>query len=255
MYPLLFFAALCGGALNAVAGGGSFIALPALMAAGVLPVSANATTTFALWPGSISSAIAYRREVPWGSRGLRMLSAISVAGGLLGGWLLIRTSDSRFLRLLPWLMLASALTFTFGGPITSRLRAPGTAIAAGDDRARLDAFPLGVVLFQVFVAIYGGYFGGGIGIMMLAALAVAGLTNMHTMNGIKALLAVAINGVAVVEFVASGAVAWAPGLVMAVGGIVGGYGGAAMARRVEPARIRLLAVLVAWLMTVYFFFR
>lgn len=118
----LFIAALVGGALNAVAGGGSFIALPALLYAGVPPVVANATNTLALWPGSISSAWAYRREIATRWKGMAALGGVSVAGGLLGGFLLVRTPDASFMRLLPWLMLLAAVTFTFGGKLTSRLR-------------------------------------------------------------------------------------------------------------------------------------
>jgi uncharacterized membrane protein YfcA len=251
VYLFLFAAALAGGALNAVAGGGSFIGLPALLSAGVAPVAANATTTFAMWPGSVSSVLAYRREVMAARGSVVGLGITSLIGGVLGGWLLLKTSDARFLRLLPWLMLAAAVIFTFGGRLTARLRRG----SAGGPGTTAMGLPIWIFVFQLVIAAYGGYFGGGMGIMMLAAFAVAGMTNMHEMNGLKALLAVAINGVALVEFVAGGAIAWAPGLVMAGGGIVGGYAGAALARRVEPSRIRLLAIAVAWIMTIYFFLR
>jgi len=134
----LFVAAFVGGALNAVAGGGSFIGLPALLSAGVAPVSANATTTLAMWPGSLSSAVAYRREIGRAQHWLLTLGIASLLGGLVGGWLLIRTPDHRFLRLLPWLMLAAATTFTAGGRVAERLRQRGKAAApasgaAGDE--------------------------------------------------------------------------------------------------------------------------
>ena len=258
----LFVAAFFAGALNAVAGGGSFITLPALIYAGVPPVAANATSTFALWPGSLSSALAYRREIartrPW----LAALGGVSLVGGLLGGQLLVRTSDTSFMRLLPWLMLLAAVTFTFGGTITAqvrrrldrrRSRARGAreshAIAEPGERP----IPLWVVALQLVIAIYGGYFGGGIGIMMLASLSVSGLTDIHEMNGIKTVLAVAINGVALAAFVVAGAIAWTPGLVMVSGGIVGGYAGAAGARQFNRTAVRLLVVTVAWAMTLYFF--
>ena len=130
-----------------------------------------------LLPGILGSVLTRDGKDVWApslgavARGLWTLGLLSVVGGLLGGWLLIRTSDSRFLRLLPWLMLAAAMTFTFGGRVTERLR-PGGTVRLDNDRARLDAFPFAVTAFQLLVAIYGGYFGGGIGIMMLAALAV-----------------------------------------------------------------------------------
>ncbi len=249
MYPFLFAAALVGGALNAVAGGGSFIALPALISAGIAPVTANATTTFALWPGAVSSAVAYRRDVASARHSVLGLATASLAGGLLGAWLLIRTSDARFLRLLPWLMLAAALTFTLGRRLTARLR-PASPADGGTP-----SVPVGILVIQFIIAAYGGYFGGGMGIMMLAALAVAGLTDMHAMNGIKAILAVAINGIALVAFVASGAIAWTPGLVMAAGSIAGGFFGAYGARQIDPGKIRIFVVAMAWLMTGYFFVR
>jgi uncharacterized membrane protein YfcA len=248
----LFAAALVGGALNAVAGGGSFIGVPALLSAGIAPVAANATTTLAMWPGSLSSAVAYRREIVRARHWLTTLGVASLLGGLVGGWLLIRTPDQRFLRLLPWLMLAASITFTLGGRIADRLLkrrgAPATA-------ARSSQAPLWILLFQFAIAIYGGYFGGGMGIMMLAAFSIAGMADIHEMNGLKTLLAVAINGVALVEFIISDAIAWAPGLIMVAGGIVGGYYGAFLARKIEAGVIRAIVIVIAWTMTVYFFVR
>jgi uncharacterized membrane protein YfcA len=238
----LFVVAVLGGALNAVAGGGSFLALPALLYAGVAPVAANATTTLAMWPASVASSIAYRRDITWRRRWLVPLGAVSLAGGLLGGRLLMRTSDTSFMRLLPWLMLLATVTFTFGGAVTRRL-GHGAADRLG---------PWALVL-QLAIATYGGYFGGGIGIMMLAVMSVAGMTNIHEMNGLKITLAVAINGVALAEFLWHGAVAWTPGLVMAAGGIGGGYAGAAIARRLPARAVHLLVVLLAWCLTAYFF--
>jgi uncharacterized membrane protein YfcA len=219
----LFAAALVGGALNAVAGGGSFLALPALLYAGVPPVTANATTTLALWPGSLASAVAYRGHFASSRSRVATLLATSVAGGLLGGVLLVRTSDTSFMRLLPWLMLAAAVTFTFGGQVQRRLRRRDASPAAADSGG---GFPVVPLLVQLAIATYGGYFGGGAGIMMLAMLSLAGLTDIHEMNGLKSLLAVAINGVALAAFLLYGVVDWAHGGVMIGGAIVGGYVGA-----------------------------
>ena len=243
----LFAAAFVGGALNAVAGGGSFIGLPALLVAGVPAVSANATNTLALWPASISSAWAYRRELAAARPWVTSLGAVSVAGGVLGGLLLVRTSDDAFVRLLPWLLLLAAVTFSFGGALQQMLARQHPAGAAAQH--------VPVLVLQFFIAIYGGYFGGGMGIMMLAALTIAGMKDIHKMNAVKSVLAVAINGVALAEFVALGAIAWAPGLVMMAGGIAGGYLGAATARRVDPRIVRALVTVVAWGMTLYFFLR
>lgn len=248
---LLFGAALLGGALNAVAGGGSFIVLPALLAAGVPPVVANATSTLALWPGSLSSAFAYRREIGSVRSWLLPLGAVSLLGGAIGAVLLVRTSDELFLRILPWLMLSAALVFTFSDRVRDRTLAPSHPRPLAP-QPRTPAWMLAV---QLPVAVYGGYFGGGMGIIILAALAVARLGGIHAMNGVKAVLGLTINGVALLEFAATGTLAWRHGLLMAAGGMAGGFGGAALARTVAPPRVRLFVILVAWAMTAYFFLR
>ena len=267
---LLFAVAFIGGALNAVAGGGSFLTLPTLLYAGVAPVSANATSTFAMWPASLASALAYRDEISRGRTWMLRLGIISVVGGLLGGLLLVRTSDESFIRLLPWLMLVAAATFSFGGRLTTWARAmqsgrqDSVAVQIDDSTHvvrenpgsihRVDV-PMWTLPLQLIIATYGGYFGGGMGIMMLAAMAVAGMTDMHEMNALKVVLAIAINGVALAAFVVTGAISWAPGVVMVVGGVAGGYAGAAVARRVPGTVVRGIVIVVAWTMTVYFFVR
>jgi uncharacterized protein len=256
----LFLAAFVGGALNAVAGGGSFIGLPALIFAGVPAVSANATNTLALWPASASSAWAYRREVSATRSWIVSLGGASLAGGIIGGFLLLRTSDAAFVRLLPWLLLVAAVTFSFGGVIQhlvgEAIQHPaGAASQHSTGAAQHATAGLAVVLLQFAISIYGGYFGGGMGIMMLATLTIAGMSDIHQMNAVKSVLAVIINGVALVEFVALGAIAWAPGAIMVAGGIAGGYVGAATARQVDPRYVRNLIMVVAWGMTVYFFVR
>ena len=244
MNVVLFVATLMAGALNSVAGGGSFITLPALLYAGVAPVAANATSTFAVWPASVASVVAYRRELgqpaTWMSLGV-----ISLVGGLLGGLLLIKTSDESFMRLLPWLMLLAAATFTFGGRLTKRFNMA----------ARAQSMPWWMYILQLAIATYGGYFGGGMGIMMLALLAASGMTNIHEMNGLKAVLGVAINAVALVAFIAHGSIAWRAGLIMAAGGIIGGYAGAAVARRLSRGAVRAFVIAIGWTMTAYFFVR
>lgn len=257
----LFFVALLGGALNAVAGGGSFFTLPALIYAGVGPVAANATSTLAMWPASLASSVAYRREIQSSRHRLWLLGAVSLAGGLIGGVLLVKTSDTRFLSLLPWLMLAAVATFTFGGHATDAIRRRSvqtTPPAGARPTAGIEAgggIPVWILILQLVIATYGGYFGGGMGIMMLAAFSIAGMTRIHEMNGLKTILAVAINAVALVTFIADGVIVWGPGLVMVAGGVIGGYSGAALAHRVGPAAIRRFVIVVGWLMTTYFFLR
>jgi uncharacterized membrane protein YfcA len=242
-YGLLFVAAAVGGAINSVAGGGSFVAFPALLFAGVPAVRANATNTIALWPGSLASAVAYRRELRDVRRELLPLGAASLVGGMAGSLLLLRTSDHTFVLLIPWLLLFATVLFSLGRAVTARIRA-GTRTS------------LGVAIgAQLSIGVYAGYFGGGIGIMMLAVLSLLGMTDIHRMNSLKAVLGTLANGVAVVTFVVAGAVAWAPGAVMIVGGVAGGYAGAAIARQVDPGLVRKLVLVVAWSMTGYFFFR
>lgn len=239
----LFLAAAAGGALNSVAGGGSFLAFPALLFAGVAPVPANATTTIALWPGSLASAFAYRRELADQRKTAIPLGVAALAGGLAGSLLLLHTSESTFVLLIPWLLLFATLLFTFGAPLAKRL--------AGTTR-----LPIGLaVALQLTISVYGGYFGGGMGIMMLAVLTLLGMTHLHRMNALKNTLGTLINGVAVVAFLVAGAVRWEPGSVMIVGGIAGGYVGAATARRLDPRHVRVFVLLVAWTMTLYFFGR
>jgi len=240
---LLFLAAVAGGALNSVAGGGSFVAFPALLFAGVPAVPANATNTIALWPGSLASAVAYRRELGEVRSFLVPLGGAALAGGLAGSLLLLHTSESTFVMLIPWLLLFATMLFSFGGTVARRL--------TGGAKAPL---PLAVVA-QLLISVYGGYFGGGMGIMMLAVLTLLGMTNIHRMNALKNSLGTLINGVAVVAFVVAGAVRWAPGVVMIAGGITGGYAGAAIARRVNPKHVRSLVLVIAWGMTGYFFWK
>ena len=238
---LLFFAAVAGGAINSVAGGGSFVAFPALLFAGVAPVPANATNTIALWPGSLASVLAYRRELGEVKRELFPLAVAALLGGLAGSLLLLRTSESTFVLLIPWLLLFATLLFTFGGAVARKLT----------HGARAPLWLAAIV--QLAISVYGGYFGGGMGIMMLAVLTLLGMTHIHRMNALKNVLGALINGVAVVAFVIAGAVRWAPGVVMIAGGITGGYAGAAIARRISPKYVRWVVMGIAWGMTTYFF--
>lgn len=243
---LLFLVAALGGALNAVVGGGSIVAFSALLLAGVPPVTANATTTFALWPAFAASAVAYRRELRPPRPLLLAFAAASMVGGALGALSLLRTPTSVFARLVPWLLLVASALFTFGGAVSARLRRDATAG---------HATIVGGTLVQLVIAIYGGYFGGGMGIAMLAAWTALGMTDLHAMNGLRTLLAVLINGVALCAFVAAGVIAWRPGLLMAVSASAAGYFGAAYIRRLDPRWVRRFVIAVAWAMTAYFFVR
>ncbi|MBA2682182.1 MAG: sulfite exporter TauE/SafE family protein [Ktedonobacteraceae bacterium] len=248
---LLFFAAVLGGTLNSVAGGGSFFTFPSLIFAGVPAIPANATSTVALWPGSIASVGAYRRELVAQNRLLLfLLVGTSLIGGVLGAILLLRTPATLFVTLLPYLLLMATLLFTFSGPVTKRLHVRSI------EKSVLSVPSLiGITIAQFIIAIYGGYFGGGIGILMLATLTLMGMEDIHMMNGMKTLLTSCINGVAVITFVLAGAVVWLPALVMVVGAIIGGYGGAYYARKIEQKWIRIFVMVVGFSLTLYFFIR
>jgi uncharacterized membrane protein YfcA len=214
-------------------------------------INANATSTVALWPGSLASVGAYRQELAKQKRSLViLLSVTSLIGGILGAELLLNTSQSTFVKLLPYLLLLATVLFALSGPVTARLRERST-------RGSSFSWPtmVGISLLQLVIAIYGGYFGGGIGILMLATLGLMGSENIHEMNAMKTLLTTFINGVALVLFIIKGIVAWHEAIVMIIGATIGGYGGAYFARRLDPRVVRWFVIAVGVVMTIYFFVR
>ena len=244
----LFCAGALGGALNAVAGGGSFIAFPALMFSGVAPIQANATNTVALWVGVTASSGAYRKHLDISRRVMIPLAVTSVIGGVAGALLLLRTPQQTFLQVLPWLMLGATLLFVFGARLS---RGSKSAIA----RDASDSAIMFAALFELVVAVYGGYFGGGVGIVNLAMLAALGMTDIHAMNALKSVLGGIINGIAVITFIFARAIAWKPGVIMIVGATVGGYFGAHYAQKLPQSWIRVFVIVVGTAMTTYFFWR
>ncbi|HUX88044.1 MAG TPA: sulfite exporter TauE/SafE family protein [Chloroflexota bacterium] len=251
VFLLLFVAAFLGGALNSVAGGGSFLTFPSLIVSGVPPINANATSSVALWPGTIASVSAYRREFARLQRSLIVVMAlVSFVGGFLGAILLLHTPQATFARMIPYLLLAATVLFAFGPSVTRYFRGRHPE-GAGHARTSLAL----VAVLQLVIALYGGFFGGGIGILMLATLGLTGMENIHEMNALKTLLASCINGMAVVTFVVAGAVFWTQAVVMIVGAIIGGYGGAYYARKLNPSLVRTFVICVGVAMTAYFFVR
>jgi uncharacterized membrane protein YfcA len=246
---LLFGSSLAAGAVNSVAGGGSFLTFPALVFTGVPSIAANATSTMAVWPGSVASVGAYRDDIRRERRILPGLLAVSLIGGLLGAFVLLRTPQRTFDRLLPWLLLTATLIFAFGGQVSRWLRAH--AVRTG----RASAVAILTWAIQLIIATYGGYFGAGIGILMLAMLSFAGMTDIHAMNGIKTVLGTALNAMALLAFIWARLIVWPQALLMMTGAIVGGFGGAYLARRASPRVIRALVIGIGAAMTVYFFAR
>jgi uncharacterized membrane protein YfcA len=254
IHALLCISAIGAGVINAIAGGGTLLTFPALLwaladrgaAAGVL---ANATSTVALVPGSLAGAWGFRRELAGTGPWLKLLFWPSLAGGLVGAWLLIVLPDSWFQIIIPWLLLIASGLFLLQPTLTRYLKThPGGGLPSTAMCGLL-------VFFQFLVAIYGGYFGAGIGILMLSALSLMGMGDIHRMNAVKTLLAAVINGVSVVVFVASGKVEWVYAPVMAVAAIVGGYLGAHFGRRLPRALVRWTVILIGFGLAAYYFWK
>jgi uncharacterized membrane protein YfcA len=228
--------------MNAVAGGGTFVTFPALVFTGVPSVTANASNSVALFPASFASAWAYRQDFQrFEGISLKAMVAVSLVGGAIGAALLLLTPQHVFDDLVPWLLLVATTVFTFGPRITPKLRQHFT-LGAG-----------GVLFIQFLVSIYGGYFGGAMGIIMLAVYSVFGLSNLNAMNATKAFLAGVINAIAVVLFVIAGKVAWPQTIVMLIFAVAGGYIGARVARKMKPQHLRLGIVAISVTVTVIFF--
>lgn len=241
---MLAAAAFAGGAINSVAGGGSFITFPALILTGVPPISANATNNAAMWVGVLGSSRGYKREIREYRRLLIPAAAVSFVGSILGAILLLHTPPSVFERLIPYLLLFATVVFT-ASPFLARPR-PG-------EHARRHS---PVQLFAQFaVSVYGGYFGAGIGILMLAILGFSGLPNLNVMNGMKAALSVVVNGVALIPFIIAGIVVWPTAVLMAVFALVGGYAGAKLFRHLPSNVTRTVVIVVGCTMTAYFFLK
>jgi uncharacterized protein len=246
----LFTTAFVAGGLNAVAGGGSFITFPMLIFTGVSPIAANATNNTALWVAGLASVGAYRRDLDVERRTMLILSMTSLVGGLLGSLTLLYTSADVFKKLIPYLLLLATCVFIGGESFKRWLQ------SARQTSSQKKPIPLVyLVIAQLLISIYGGFFGAGIGILMLATLTFFNLKNIHAMNALKAFLATCINGIAIIPFLFAGIIAWQQAILMAVGGAIGGYVIANSARKVSPLIIRRFVSIVAISMTVYFFVR
>jgi uncharacterized protein len=240
----LVLAGLLAGAMNAVAGGGSFVTFPALVLVGLPPIAANATSTVALFPGTLASTWAYRgalRDVA----GLRLVTLlpISLAGGMIGAILLLITPGAAFDRVIPWLLLLATLTFAGGRRLSLWL----------SRHLRIGTAPF--LAIQFILSIYGGYFGGAIGLMMMAVWSLLGTAELSAMAGPRTALVSAANGMAVLCFAVAGAVRWPEALAMMASAIAGGYYGARLGRRLPPSVLRVLVVALSATVTVAFFAR
>lgn len=241
---VLVIAGLAAGVLNAIAGGGTFLSFPALVWIGVPPVMANATATLAALPGYIGSAWGFRRDIR-GSGPISLLWVIALAalGGLLGALLLLVTPKETFSTLVPWLLLAATLIFAAGPVLVRNLLKHGGGLPK----------PLGLLLLLA-VSIYGGYFNGGLGIMLLAAFGFVGLTNLHEMNGLKSLMSAILSAVSVATYAAAGLIEWRSALILGVSCAIGGFVGAHLGRRITNMfALRIFITLVGLGMAAAFF--
>jgi len=241
---LLFFIGLIAGAMNAAAGGGSFITFPALVFAGVPPVAANASSTVALFPGSLASAWKFREYIrPFPGISMPAIAGLTALGGITGGLLLLYTPTASFSHIVPWLLLAGSVAFAFGGQAGHWLR-------------RKMHIGIGVVLTgQLVLGIYGGYFGGAVGIMMMATWALFGLSDIRVINANKTLLVGVANLMAVVLFIAAGKVYWLQTGVMMAATMLGGYFGAHYTKRLDPRKLRMAIILFNFAITAAFFLK
>ena len=255
-YAWLVAASFIAGVMNAMAGGGSFVSFPAMLAMGVAPIQANATNTVALWPGQLTSVAAL-----WGDLRKELLATVvaaSILGGISGAVVLLKTRQITFLHMVPWLLLVASLLFGISGPVSRwlRVRAESKALAAmteHDRNKRPTLVPLFLVLLPV--CFYIGYFGAGAGFLIMSALALFGIEEMRALNSMKVLAACLSNLCAVITFVVSGAVVWKYCFISMVTCGVGGYIGAQYARKMNPDVLRLIVVATGCLMAGYFFWR
>ncbi|MGI9834374.1 sulfite exporter TauE/SafE family protein [Vibrio vulnificus] len=245
-FALLFFAGVFGGMLNSIAGGGSFITFPALMAIGIPPVVANATNTFASCAGYISGAWGYRRELYEQKKIVPKTIVFSLIGGMLGAFLLLNTNEADFLTAIPWLLLFATLLFVFGGAINQRL--------SKSKRNKLHPILLCLpALFLILVSAYGGFFNAGLGIVTLSYLTLSGHRDIITMNGLKLLISTSVSLVAVIIFTFDGLIDWWNGFVVMLGSITGGYIAAVVVRGVNKIWVHRFVTVTSFAITGYFF--
>jgi len=234
----LVFAAIIAGGMNAIAGGGTLVTFPVLLAFGIPAIQANATSTLALMVGIVGSAYGYREHLVAAKRGTMRFGPVSIVGGLLGALLLTATSEKAFAQLVPFLILFATVLFMAQNLFRRLVAIEANATSQGA------SFGIWAVLLQFFVAVYGGYFGAGIGILMLAVFGLMGLHHIHEMNALKTILAGLINLVATTYFVYAGLIRWPEAIVMTCGAGVGYYLGAHFTQKIPPQRVRQLITVI-----------
>ncbi|MFC5584593.1 sulfite exporter TauE/SafE family protein [Nitratireductor kimnyeongensis] len=242
-YLILAVAAFFAGTLNTVAGGGTFLTFPALVYAGIPIVSANATSAVAVFPGYLGGALGFRSEIAaFDRRRLVHIAALTALGGLVGSLLLLVSSNKAFSLVVPFLLAIATVTFAFGTKIQSIARRFGSGTGKG-------------WFSTLLISIYGGYFNGGLGIVLLALFSLWGMRDLNTMNGLKSGLSFILSAISVITFAVAGIVAWPQALVMMVASTIGGYAGAPLARALPASVVRLVVIVVGTVMSLIFFSR
>ena len=260
---LVAAAAFVAGGVNAIAGGGTFFSFPALLSVGVAPVVANASNTVALCPASLASAWAYRKESMRHGRMAWFLAIASMIGAVIGATILLNTTDAAFTVLIPWLLLGATLLFAFSKPISrfiAHLRVQALSLAKrqtikSETTELASPSPVGGTFFQFMVGVYGGFFGAGMGILTLAALAMIGYEDIQELNALKNLTSGVNYFISACTFIIAGAISWPHTLVMLVAGIVGGYVGGCLARRLPAVWLRRLVIATGSILSLVFFIK
>lgn len=246
---LLFFAALIGGFINSIAGGGGFIAFPSLLKSGLLPIEANATTTVALWPGQFTSIAGYREELRRHMKLVVPIVLVALVGGFAGAWTLLHNSQQSFLHLVPYLFLLGSTAFALSAPISRAVKRRTEHYSGGEEH--IHVIPLLVAL--ACVCFYIGYFGAGAGLLVMTALAFCGVERLAEINSLKVVTTTVANGVAVITFIVHAAVAWRDCWYMMIACAIGGYTGARNSRRVSDKVLRPIIIVFGFSLAIYFF--
>ncbi|HEY6248944.1 MAG TPA: sulfite exporter TauE/SafE family protein [Candidatus Angelobacter sp.] len=247
---LLVSVALVAGVANSIAGGGSFISFPTLLFLGMPPVNANATNTVALWPGTLASTSAYRKALSWQLlKSVLPLIIVTLAGSIFGALLLLKTPQTTFMKLVPWLLLLGTILFSLGPKMTAwvkrRHATSGPSLLS----------QVGIMFVQFCLGIYIGYYGAGVGFIILPLLSLIGMEDIHAMNGLRVLLVTCGNAAAIVLFILNRAIIWPQALLMMIGAIIGGYAGAHYVQKMKPQAVRYLIIVIGSGMTAYFFWK
>ncbi len=245
----LFIAGLLGGVINSIAGGGSFITFPALMFVGIPPIIASATNTFASCAGYMSGSYAFRKDIANHKEQLTQIIIVSLIGGIAGAWLLLVTPETVFREAIPWLLMFATLLFLFGGEINAKLKK-----LASQHRHASTIGEYLLLILLLGVSIYGGFFNAGLGIITLSYLALAGHTNINTMNGLKLLISSTVSMTAIALFIYNGVIAWYEGSIVLCGTLAGGYLAANVSRQLPQKYVRRFVILASIATTLYFFF-